>query len=270
MLAGGLGVGLVFIPAGSAMAATAALNPAATIPICGGITNDITTITTTEGLTTTSTTDATLPDLTATATRVEGIVIDGSTSTVVYDQTVSPGGSAPNAALFSAAAAADRADAPGSTIGQPTQVSSSTVESTPVLVSSTDGTPTLTTVSNVTIGPATIVFGDNGDSSCLLPEGAEDINTVVTDTTPVTDTFQSTATTTTTYAVDANVTAPSAAPVAVAASPTAPGTLAFTGVNEGPIVLFGLALLLSGLGLTVLSERRRRLMTRQSAQEGNL
>jgi hypothetical protein len=153
-----------------------------------------------------------LPNLTATATQVEGIVIDGSTTTVVYNQTVSPSGSAQNATLFSAAAAADSAAAPGSTVAAPSLISTSTVVSTPVLVSSTSGTPTLTTVSTVTIGPATIVYGTNGDDSCLLAEGAEDINTVVTDATPVTDSYQSTATTTTVYVVDATVAAVSTPP----------------------------------------------------------
>jgi hypothetical protein len=169
-------------------------------------------ITTTASYSTTTTTNVSLPNLTASATQVEGIVINGSTTTVVYDQTVSPGGSAQNAVLFSAAAAADSTAAPGSTIAAPSQISTSTVVSTPVLVSSTSGTSTLTTVSTVTEGPATIVYGTNGDFSCLLNAGAEDINTVVTTVTPVTDDFQSTATTTTTYAVDANVAAVSTPP----------------------------------------------------------
>jgi hypothetical protein len=64
----------------------------------------------------------------------------------------------------------------------------------------------------VTVGPATIVYGTNGDTSCLLASGAELINTVVTAVTPVTDDFQSTATTTTAYDVDATVAAVSTPP----------------------------------------------------------
>jgi hypothetical protein len=217
ILAGGIGVATMVLPAGAAMAATGT-SAAATIPSCDtsttstGSSTTITTITTTAGYSTTATTNVSLPNLTATATQVEGIVIDGSTTTVVYNQTVSPSGSAQNATLFSAAAAADSAAAPGSTVAAPSLISTSTVVSTPVLVSSTSGTPTLTTVSTVTIGPATIVYGTNGDDSCLLAEGAEDINTVVTDATPVTDSYQSTATTTTVYDVDATVAAVSTPP----------------------------------------------------------
>jgi hypothetical protein len=208
ILAGGIGVAMIVLPSVVAMAASTETSAAATIPSCGTSQD----ITTTASYATTTTTNVSLLNLTATATQVEGIVINGSTTTVVYNQTVSPGGSAQNAALFSAAAAADSTAAPGSTVAAPSQISTSTVVSTPVLVSSTSGTPTLTTVSTVTVGPATIVYGTNGDDSCLLAGGAKLTNAVVTDVTPVTDDFQSTATTTTTYAVDANVAAVSTPP----------------------------------------------------------
>src|ERR1022692_34205 len=179
ILAGGVVVAMVVLPSAAAMAAPTGASAAA-LANCDAGNPSNENITTTASYSTTTTTNVSLPNLTATAAQVEGIVINGSTTTVVYDQTVSPGGSPQNAVLFSAAAAADSTAAPGSTIAAPSQISTSTVVSTPVLVSSTSGTSTLTTVSTVTEGPATIVYGTNGDFSCLLNAGAEDINTVVT------------------------------------------------------------------------------------------
>jgi hypothetical protein len=140
ILAGSIGVAMMVLPSRAAMAASTGTSAAVTIPSCG----TSTTITTTASYSTTTTTNVTLANLTASATQVEGIVINGSTTTVVYNQTVSPGGTTPNAALFEAAAAADSTAAPGSTVAAPTQISATTVVSTPVLVSSTSGTPTLT------------------------------------------------------------------------------------------------------------------------------
>jgi hypothetical protein len=257
---GAVGAALMLAYPGAASAATTP-GPPGSMPGCGP------TSTTTDGTTFSTTTfdqsvptSATLPDLTATATRVEGVVSQGSTGTVVYDQTVSPGGSTQNATLFASAAAADSQAAPGSAVAAPVLLSTSTSTSTPVLVSSVDGTPTTTADTTSTIGPATVDVGPNGEFACPVIDGAELINTVVTTVTPVTNNFQSTATTTTTYAVDATVAAAGAISAPAVAPPTSPGaagTLAFTGVNEEPIVLLGGTLLLSGMGLTVLSARRR-------------